>query len=62
MRRFTCVPALLLLSALASLLHGSESETPPILYPFIRDGKWGYIDGSGEWVIQPRFGRCVDIF
>lgn len=49
-------------SAFAGLLHGAEPEKPPTLYPFIRDGKWGYIDGSGAWVIQPRFGRCLDVF
>lgn len=43
------------------MLAESSSSLPP-LYPFVRDGKWGYIDASGSWVIEPRFDRCVEIF
>ncbi len=53
---------LLLFAALAGLLHGAEPAKLPTLYPFVRDGKWGYIDGTGAWVIEPRFGRCYDVF
>src|SRR5438132_13807171 len=38
------------------------SEKPQKLYPFVRDGRWGFIDARGEWVIEPRFGRAIFIF
>ena len=63
--RYECTRAasiLFLFTAIAGLLLGAEQEKLPLLYPFTRDGKWGYIDGTGAWVIQPRFGRCLDVF
>ncbi len=51
-----------LFAALSGMLRGAEPEQRAPLYPFVRDGKWGYIDSTGASVIQPRFGRCVDVF
>lgn len=28
----------------------------------MKDGKWGYIDSTGEWKILPRFARAIEIF
>lgn len=33
-----------------------DSQT---LYPFVQDGKWGFIDSRGEWVIKPQFDRAM---
>lgn len=49
------------LSAPGSQAQPGQSKLP-VWYPFVRDGKWGYIDAKGEWVIQPRFGRCIHLF
>lgn len=31
-------------------------------YPFLQDGRWGYVDRSGSWVIPARFDRPLDVF
>ena len=33
-----------------------------LLYPFIQDGKWGYINSVGAWVIKPQYDRCIEMF
>ena len=38
------------------------SEKPQFLYPFVRDGQWGFIDARGAWIIEPRFSRAILIF
>ena len=32
------------------------------LYPFLRGDKWGYINATGAWVIEPQFERCIEMF
>lgn len=57
-----CVWLSLMLSVFAPVLPAEEPAKLPILYPFVRDGKWGYIDGTGAWVIEPRFQHCRQLF
>lgn len=30
------------------------------LYPMPREGKWGYVDRSGDWVIEPQWDQATD--
>lgn len=53
----------------ATFFQGAEGSEPappanplPVLYPFVRDGKWGYIDESGKWAIEPKFDECHYLF
>lgn len=41
-------------------LHGlaSGAETPVVLFPVVKDGRWGFIDRTGRVVIAPRFDRA----
>ncbi|WP_022728826.1 WG repeat-containing protein [Fodinicurvata sediminis] len=36
-----------------------EAEGEP-LYPMPRDGKWGYVDWDGNWVIEPQWEQADD--
>ena len=36
-------------------LSEQGSNSPPLLYPIIHNGEWGYIDQSGSIVIKPQF-------
>jgi WG containing repeat len=42
-----------------SLIGASASGT---WYPFLDQGKWGFIDATGAWKIRPNFDRCGEIF
>jgi hypothetical protein len=42
-------------------IKSSQSESP-ILYPFIEGDRWGFIDATGKWVIEPQFDRCLEVF
>jgi len=53
------VATCLLIFLAAKALSG---EAPPVLYPFTSEGKWGYIDSTGKWVIPPTFDRCREVF
>jgi hypothetical protein len=46
-----------LLLALAA--SGPSPVEPSALFPILRDGKWGYIDRSGQVAIPPRFERAA---
>ncbi len=61
MRKATTLLLLLLTIANWNVIV-AEQSIPPLLYPFSKDGKWGYIDSTGAWVIEPRFERCIEIF
>lgn len=39
----------------SSLSAGSSSNSTPILLPVKVSGKWGYVNGSGQLVINPQF-------
>jgi hypothetical protein len=47
---------------LATQQTRAQAPTPPTLYPFVHDGKWGYISAEGAWMIEPRFDRCIEMF
>ena len=32
------------------------------LYPLKKNKKWGFVDSSGKWVIQPRFDSAYEVF
>jgi hypothetical protein len=46
--------------ALAWLLAASHAAAgePGALFPILKDGKWGFIDGVGKVVVAPRFDRA----
>jgi hypothetical protein len=52
-----CFPLLLLLACTIMPLRAEEC-----LYPFMRDGKWGYIDRTGKWIVEPRFTEPCPVF
>lgn len=39
-----------------------KSGELPILYPFPKAEKFGFIDRNGQWVIPPRFDLCNEVF
>ncbi|MEO5715254.1 MAG: WG repeat-containing protein [Luteolibacter sp.] len=51
-----------LLLVVSQVARAGDKTELPILFPFISDGKWGYIDATGAWAIEPRFGRCIEMF
>jgi len=54
----------LFLTPFFSLFSGTREGRSelPILYPFPKAGKFGFIDRNGQWVIPPRFDLCNEIF
>lgn len=48
-------------AALAQLPSTSPPALEP-LYPFVKGGKWGYINAQGTWQIDPRFDLATAIF
>src|SRR2546421_11859187 len=39
----------------ATWVYGQSGQPAPRLRPIQQNGKWGYIDGTGKVVIEPRF-------
>lgn len=36
-----------------------DVDTEP-LYPMPKEGKWGYVNADGEWVLEPQWTRAMD--
>lgn len=47
--------SLIVLACLGTQVHAQAQNAPEDLLPIQQDGKWGYINRSGEVVIKPRF-------
>jgi hypothetical protein len=58
MRRFVAPGVAVLFLAFAPAAFGAEGSDR--LYPFLRGGKWGYIDRSGTVVIEPGFDEAAE--
>lgn len=54
---YAWVSITLLLSSAAPSQGGDEG---PGLYPVVVEGKWGYIDRKGTYVIEPRFDEAKE--
>jgi len=52
------ITLLFLLLAFAAAAPGSDEG--PRLYPVVVEGKWGYIDREGSYVIEPRFDEAKE--
>ncbi len=60
--RWFCALSLFLSVSLTVAMGTEVVGSGSSLYPFLKDGKWGYIDASGSWAIQPSFDRSSEIF
>ena len=49
-----CV-AILVLPTAVSAQTQAQAQTPGPLFPVQQNGNWGYIDGAGKIVVEPRF-------
>lgn len=55
----TVLIALLLVGGLGAACNtADEAPTPVYRYPVQQDGAWGYIDSTGQVVIEPRFEKA----
>ena len=54
-RVFPCLVAAILLSG-----RGIYAEEPKQLFTVVQDGKWGYIDRTGNVIIAPQFQQASE--
>ena len=51
------IPALIL-AVLLCPLHAQEKQDKPALFPFLKEGRVGYMDATGKTCIEPKFNTA----
>ncbi len=46
--------------AVTGVLAGESANTPVLLFPIVKDGKWGYMDAKGKVIIEPQYQLAYD--